>query len=160
MTGWSRLPALTLALCLTAAPAASQETVQVSVPGWISFDVFDVGASTTGSPEPTRVEFSGADLLPGNVVRISARAESGAFSTPAGGEIPAGLVSWRATGAAGGTVNDGMLDDTSYGLVFQSSAGATAGWVDLVWTLAPPGAEIDAGTHQIELRWKVESVVP
>lgn len=159
--GWPATLALGLiALWLTAAPAVPQETVQVAVPGWVSFDVFDVGASTTGSPEPTRVEFAGAELLPGNVLRISVRAESAAFASPAGGGVPVGLVSWRGAGAAGGTPSDGTLDDVTYGVVFQGSPGVTAGSVDLVWTLAPPGAAIDAGTHQVELRWRFESVVP
>lgn len=160
MIGWRRAWWPALALLLAATPAASQETVQVSVPGWVSFDVFDVSVSAAGSPEPTRVEFSGADLLPGNVLLVSVRAETAAFSSPSGGDIPVGRVLWHAAGSAGGTASDGTLDDVSFGVVFQGASGATAGWVDLVWTLAPPGAGIDAGTHQVTLRWRFESVVP
>lgn len=160
MNRWMRSGGAALALWLAAVPLTAQETVQVSVPGWMSFDVFDVSASTTGSPEPTRVEFSGADLHPGNVLRISVRAESASSSSPGGEAIPASRVSWRATGAAGGTASDGTLGDLAYGVVFQSSPGATAGWVDLVWTLAPPGSGVDAGTHEITLRWQFESIVP
>lgn len=149
-----------LALLLATVPAGAQETVQVSLPSWVSFDVFDVTRSTAGSPDPTRVELSSAELLPGKVLRVSVRSETAAFTAPSGPAMPAELVSWRAGGAVGGTGSDGTLDDAFYGLVFQGSSGATAGWIDLTWTLAPPGTGVRAGNHQLTLRWKVESLVP
>jgi hypothetical protein len=152
--------ACSLALLLVAASAGAQETARVTLPTWVTFDVFDVTAATTGSPNPTRVEFSEAQLLPGNVLRISVRAEAAAFSSPPGAAIPASSSSWTAAGAVGGTGSSGTLDDGFYTPVFQSSSGATAGSVDLTWTLAPLGSGVRAGSHQISLRWKVESVVP
>lgn len=150
-------------LLLMVAPtsaARAQETVEVSFPGWIAFDVFDVSRSTTGSPDPARVEFSTANLLPGNVLRIGVRAEASTFTPPSGNAIPASYVSWSPGGAIGGVGASGTLDASAYGLVFQSSSGAASGWVDLTWTLAAPGAGIRAGNHQLTIRWKVESIVP
>ena len=36
----------------------------------------------------------------------------------------------------------------------------TSGRVDLGWPLAAPGSGIRAGTHQLTIRWKVESITP
>jgi hypothetical protein len=44
--------------------------------------------------------------------------------------------------------------------VFQSDPARTSGHVDLAWTLAAPGSGIRAGTHQLTIRWKLESITP
>jgi hypothetical protein len=61
---------------------------------------------------------------------------------------------------AGGTGVNGIISASSYGLVFQSDPGSSSGHVDLAWALSAPGTGIRAGTHQLTLRWKVESITP
>lgn len=140
--------------------ADAQETVGVAVPSAVSFSVTDVSTNTTGSPSPATISFSNANLDPGKALRISVQADAPAFTPPAGPGIPASHVSWSTLGAAAGTGWNGTLSSTSYTLVFQSDPGPTSGHLDLEWTLAAPGGGIRAGTHQLTIRWKVESITP
>jgi hypothetical protein len=139
-------------------PGAAQEVVDVNAPGSLSFQVSDVGSSTAGTP--TTVSYTGAVLVPGRVLRISVKADSAVLTPPSGAAIPVSNISWTASNAQGGVGSAGTLSDTTWGQVFESSPSPIAGGVDLTWTLAAPGAGIRAGTHQLTLRWKFESVVP
>lgn len=149
-----------LALAAAAAPAAAQETVTVTVPVAVGFQVTDVSVSTPGSPAPTIVSYSDAQLVAGNALRISVKAESADFTPPSGTAIPASKVSWSASNAQGGAGSGGTLSDTTWGQVFQSAASPSSGGVDLTWTIAAPGAGIRAGSHHLTVRWKLESVIP
>jgi hypothetical protein len=55
---------------------------------------------------------------------------------------------------------NGTLTKTSYAVVFEGQPLAAAGGVDVAWTLAAPGSTVRAGTHQVTLRWKIESFIP
>jgi hypothetical protein len=154
---WALASAFGLAL---AGPGTAQEVANVNVPASLSFQVADVGASSTGAPLPTAVSYSAAQLVSGNVLRISVKAESAELTPPSGAGIPVSKVSWTASNAQGGVGSSGTLSDTTWGQVFESGLVPIAGGVDLTWTLAGPGAEIRAGSHQLTLRWKFESVVP
>ncbi len=44
--------------------------------------------------------------------------------------------------------------------VFQSDPATASGHVDLGSTLAAAGSGIDAGLHQLTIRWKIESITP
>lgn len=142
------------------ASADAQETVSIAVPSAVSFSVTDVSTNTTGSPSPATISFSNANLELGKALRVSVQADASAFTPPTGASIPASHVSWSTLGAAGGTGWNGTLSSTSYTLVFQSDPSPTSGHVDLEWTLAAPGSRIRAGTHQLAIRWKLESIVP
>jgi hypothetical protein len=150
----------TLAWAATCASAAAQETVNIVVPSAVSFPVTDVTQSTSGGPSPTTISFANANLKPGKALRVSVQADGAAFTPPSGPGIPTSNVSWTMVGAAGGTGWSGTLGSSSYALVFQSDPARTSGHVDLAWTLAPPGSGIRAGTHQLTIRWKLESITP
>jgi hypothetical protein len=159
-------PAARIAVLAVAAVTASvgsataQETVSITVPTAVSFQVMDVSRSTSGAPSPTTVSFSNANLILGKALRVSVRADSAGFTPPGGPSIPASNVSWTNLGAGGGTGWNGTLSSSSYALVFQSDPASTSGHVDLGWTLAAPGSGIRAGNHQLTLRWKLESISP
>lgn len=136
--------------------AEAQNTVTVTIPSWVSFSIFDVASATTGSPNPTRVSFSDASLASGSSLVISVRAEAASFTPPSGIGIPASNVSWSPTAWTGGGAAANTLT-TDYRQVFLGHLDVTSGWVDLKWTLATPGPDIGSGTHQLTLRWKVES---
>jgi hypothetical protein len=140
--------------------AAAQETVSITVPSTLSFQVTDVSRTTSGAPNPATISFSNATLIPGRALRISVQAGSAGFTSPSGPGIPASKVSWTNLGAGGGTGWNGTLGSSFYALVFQSDPARTSGHVDLGWTLAAPGSGIRAGDHQLTIRWKVESITP
>lgn len=140
--------------------AGAQETVSIAVPPAVSFSVTDVTRSTTGVPDPTRISFSMAALLPGKSLRVSVQADAANFTPPSGAGIPVAKVSWTISGASGGTGWNGALSSSSYALVFQSDPITVSGYVDLAWTLAAPGSGIRAGVHLLTVRWRVESITP
>jgi hypothetical protein len=148
------------ALTASAVSAAAQETVGITVPSTISFPVTDVTRSTPGTPNPATISFSNANLIPGKALRVSVQAGGAGFTPPSGSSIPASNVSWTNLGAGGGTGWNGTLGSSFYTLVFQSDPAGASGHVDLEWTLAAPGSGIRAGSHQLTIRWKVESISP
>lgn len=149
------------ALAATSANARAQETVAIVIPPAVNFSVTDVSRSTPGSPSPTTVSFSNASLSSGKAFRVSVQADASAFTPPSGRAIEATNVSWTILGAAGGTGWGGTLSATSFGLVYQSNPDPSSGHVDLAWALAAPGsAGLRAGTHQLTIRWKLESITP
>jgi hypothetical protein len=159
--GWPRIVMLSIAaLTASVVPAAAQETVSLTVPSIVSFDVIDVSRSTSGMPNPSTISFSNANLTVGKALRVSVRADAAVFTSPGGANIPAANVSWTASGFGGGLGSNGTLSSTSFTEVFRSSPATSSGQVDLAWTLAAPGSGIRAGQHQLTIRWKVESITP
>ena len=144
----------------TVAPAGAQETVSISVPVAISFPVTDVSRSTSGTPDVTTISFSNANLSLGKALRVSVQSDAAAFTLPSGPTISVSNVSWNNLGANGGIGWNGTLSSSSFALVFQSDPARTSGHVDLGWTLAAPGSGIRGGSHQLTIRWKVESITP
>jgi hypothetical protein len=140
--------------------ASAQETVSIAVPVAISFEVTDVSRSTSGTPSVTTVSFSNPNLSPGKALRVSVQSDAVAFTAPSGPSIPASNVSWSNLGASGGIGWNGTLGSSFYTLVYQSDPARTSGHVDLGWTLAAPASGIRAGSHQLTIRWKVESITP
>ena len=136
-------------------PGAAQETVSISVPMAVDFQVSDVSRSTSGTPDVTTINFS--DMTPGKALRVSVRADAAAFTPPSGPGIPASNVAWNSLGGLG---SDGTLSSSAYTLVYQSNPVATSGYIDLQWTLAAPGSGIRAGSHGLTIRWKLESITP
>jgi hypothetical protein len=119
----------------------------------------NVGASTTATPSLTSLTFSNRVLLPLHALRISVRAD-GNLTPPSGPSIPASNVSWTTANVSGGVATNGALSATAYNQVFESNVLALSGGCDLAWTLAAPGTPLRAGTHQVTLRWKLESIIP
>jgi hypothetical protein len=164
-TGSRRSPAVHIAVfmivaCAVAVSAAAQETVSITVPATVLFAVTDVTTPTTGKPSPVTLSYASAVLVAGKAFRVSVQADAASFTPPNGPGIPASTVSWTNMGASGGVGANGTLSSSSYTRVFQSDPASTSGHVDLAWTLAAPGSGIRAGTHQLTIRWKLESISP
>lgn len=154
-----RITVLTIAVSGAAVVSAgAQETASISVPLAISFPVTDVSRSTSATPNVTTISFSNANLNSGNALRVSVQSDAAAFTPPSGSSIPVANVSWNNLGTNGGV--GGTLSSSSFALVFQSEPGQSSGQVDLGWTLAAPGSGIRAGSHQLTIRWKLESIAP
>jgi hypothetical protein len=156
-----RIAALGMAaLAAVVPPAGAQETVTISVPLAVSFPVTDVSRVTSGTPGVTTMSFSNANLGAGKALRVSVQPDAAAFTAPGGPGIPASSVSWHNLGASGGFGTNGSLGAFTYVLVYQSDPSRTSGHVDLEWRLAAPGSGIHAGSHQLAIRWKIESIQP
>ena len=84
----------------TVVTAGAQETVGISVPLAVNFQVSDVSRSTSGTPSVTRLSFS-SENLNGKVLRVSVQADAAAFIPPSGPGIPVSNVSWTALGFDG-----------------------------------------------------------
>lgn len=138
--------------------ASAQETVDITVPASVSFQVRNVSETTSSDPS-TVLRFANAVLEPGRVIRISVRADTTAFSGPRG-SVPASSVSWTTSNAQGGFGSNGSLSASAYTEVFRSNVNATSGSIDLRWTLGPPGANVLASSYNLALRWNIESIAP
>ena len=140
-------------------PAAA-DGVTVSVPSFLSFNVWDVTRPTTGSPTVFHIAFSDAVLGAGESVRIGVQANASDFTPPAGPAIPTSLVSWSVTNPVNGTGAGGTLSADTCATVLLAAPDSTSGSADLTWTLAAPGPGIRAGNHALAVTWKIESVSP
>ena len=137
----------------------SLETARVTVPAFVQFQVTDVTTSTEALTGTTTLTYDTALLSIGHVLRISVKAD-GDLTPPGGSAIPASNISWQTSAVSNGIGINGVLSKTTYTQVFHGDAGVTSGSVDLVWTLSSPGSSIRAGTHEVTLRWKIESIMP
>lgn len=155
-----RLVALTLVLAASLASRPSfGESVTVSVPALLAFQVYDVHSSTPSSPSRVTVSFSGANVTLGNYLRVSVTADAASFSTPGGGvAIPASALSWTTSSAVGGTGSSGTLDSGAETTVFDSVVNPTAGSVDMAWTLSSLPTGVYAGDHELTVRYRFESL--
>jgi hypothetical protein len=152
---------IALIILAVAGSAAAQETVRVTLPAGVSFNVPDIANTVTGSPNPTGIRFNQATLLPNRGLRISVKADTPTFTPPNGTiKIPAANVSWTTSNPNKGVGANGTLSSTSYTMVFQGQANSNTGQIDVAWKLAPLPAGVHAGTHTLTMRWKVESIVP
>jgi hypothetical protein len=153
--------ALATAVVLMARPVQAQ-TVIVTVPAGASFNVNDVSASTTGTPNPVTVSYSVPLLFLSNQkLKISVRADSATFGGPGTTHIAASAVSWTTT-ASTGTPTDGTLSSAAYGQVYRSPGNLNAlstGSANVHWTLAPiVAAGLRSGIHTLTVRWKFEAI--
>jgi hypothetical protein len=146
-----------VALIVLIPAGARAQTVTVSVPASVTFNVTNVGVDTAGSPAPTRVTFSG--LLALNTLRISIKADAAAFTPPSPSSgIPASNVRWTTSNSSGGTGSNGSVSSAVWTQLFQSALLATSGGVDVTWTLGAPGGGIRAGNHTLTIRYKFEAM--
>jgi hypothetical protein len=149
-----------IALAISLAHPARADSVTVSIPSFLNFNITDVARSTTGSPSPFVVAFSNAVLNPGESVRISVEATAAQLTAPAGASIPVSNVSWTAANAVNGTGSGGTLRSDAYSQVLQGNPDAVSGSVNLTWSSAAPGSGVRAGSHTLGLSWKIEAVSP
>jgi hypothetical protein len=149
---------LALAAAAILLPAAAPaQTVTVTVPPSVTFNVTNVGVDTLGNPAPVRVSFSGVLLL--NVLRISIKADAPGFTPPSPSTaIPSSNVRWTTSNASGGAGSNGSVSSAVWTQLFQSTLLATSGRVDVTFRLGAPGGGIRAGTHTLTLRYKLEAM--
>ena len=140
-------------------PQLLPETVRITVPALVTFDVPNVTLSTDATSGVATVSFNLAVLNLGRGVRISVKAD-GDLTPPGGPAIPASNISWQTSNVSGGVGTNGVLSKTTYTQVFQGNVLTTSGRVDLTWRMSAPGTAVRAGTHQVLLRWRIESAVP
>ena len=143
-----------------AAPLWGQDLATVTVPAVVAFYVTDIGRSTpAAAPSTFEYLFAGA-VVGSRALAVSIRAESPAFSGPAGGSIAAERVSWATSHVAGGEGYAGTLSDVVFARVYEGGPGVTEGSVAVAWTLAPLPPPVRAGDFALTLRWKIEVITP
>jgi hypothetical protein len=144
-----------------ASTTAAQETVRITLPSSLAFNVTNISNTVTATPNPTTLRFQQAVLLPNRALRVSVRADTSTFTPPNGTtRIPAAYVSWTTSSPTRATGANGTLSSTAYTMVLQSQTNANNGNIDVTWKLAPLPAGVHAGNHTLTIRWKLESVVP
>lgn len=152
---------LLLVAAIAAAPClAAEETVSVTVGGSAAFHMTNVSQPKAAGTNPTLVRFQSANLASGRCLRISVRAQNSTWTAPSGNPIAATKVTWQANGAIGGTGYSGTLSATDFQIVYQSAPNPDSGGVDINWNLGAPGSSIRAGSHNLTLEWKFESIGP
>jgi hypothetical protein len=159
--GW-RLAAVvtaTLGALSHATGVEAQESVTMSVPAGVSFDVTDVARATPGSPDPTIVTFANGTWPPpnGRRFRISIQANAHDFTAPGGGAIPASYVSWTASSSSG-LASNGTLSASAYTQVFRTGPNTPDGSLRMTWTLQALDtiSNLRAGNHALTVRWRLE----
>jgi hypothetical protein len=152
----TRALAVTVLLLTCSVAASAQETVRISAPVAVLFQVADVSQSVTSAK--TTLTFDTATLVSGHALRISVKADDDLKI--AGASIAASKVSWTTSAVTHGVGVDGTLSAATFTEVYESKSGADTGKVSLQWTLAGSAGVQRAGTYQTTLRWKIESVVP
>lgn len=156
-------------LCLTVAlivlgpvragEAQVVESLRITAPALLTFDVTDIDVVTYATGGTFTVTFDQAVLRQGRAVRISVRGE-GDLTPPSGAPITATSLSWTTSGATNGVGVNGTLSKAQYRTVFEGNPAATTGRVDITWTLDLGNRNVRAGTHTGLLRWRVETFVP
>ena len=81
----------------------AQETVTVSIPHAIRYQVTNVSVVTTANAGTVTLSFQNAKLSAGKVLRISVRAKAANLAARSRSPIPSSKVSWTAGSASGGT---------------------------------------------------------
>ncbi len=156
----NRIAGTLAAVCLLLASARCiADSVDITLPGAVSFTIMDISQSTTGSPDPSAVSFTNYTPGTGTTLHISIQASTSDFTrpTPAGGAIPATSLSWSAGApTSGGSTFSGSLSALSYTEVYRG--GVASNSFNLTWTLAPLDPGVRAGTHTLTATWRIESL--
>ena len=143
---------------LICAGSVHADLVAIALPSSVAFTVTDVTQSTTGSPNPFVINFSGLAIPNIQKFTISVRANAANFTPPSGAGIPASNVSWTTSGILNGTGFSGTLSSSAYTVIYQSNLLVTLGHINVTWYLAAPGAGIRAGNHTLTLTYKLEGL--
>jgi hypothetical protein len=93
------------------------------------------------------------------VLRLSVKADSDLTHSD-GGSAPAGTISWRTSSASNGVGVNGTISKSVYTQLFRSNPAARSGSISVTWSITLSGDAVRAGTHQVALRWRVDTVVP
>jgi len=136
-----------------------QEAARVLVPPLILFEVHDPHATTEAVTGSTTIGFDDAVVAAGRVLRISVKAD-GELTRADGTAAPGATISWKTSGASNGVGVNGTLTRSAYTQVFQGNLAARSGSVGVTWSIAFSGTAVRAGTHQVALRWRIDTIVP
>jgi hypothetical protein len=147
------------AACLMLACAACRaDSVNIVLPGSVTFIVTDITQSTPGLPSPCTISYS--DYVPGtgSKLRIGLQAQTADFVRPTedGSAIPSLNLSW--TGGLpvnGGVTDSGQLLYADVGQVYEGTAASNT--FDVTFVLAPLDPGVRAGSHTLTATWRVES---
>lgn len=144
----------------TSVSATVSEQARVAVPPSITFNVTDIGSSTSaGAATVTVTQIVLASAT--KQLRLSLQANAAAFTPPEPGAVTwsAGDVTWNAASWTNATGAAGTLSNSSYGTVATCAANATGCSTSaLIFTLAPKTSVQRAGTHSLTVTWKIESI--
>ncbi len=163
------LPAASTAQTTVALPDTSQTTTvsvnvseqaRVIVPTGITFNVTNIGASTSANPASVTVDRIVLATAT-KQLKLSLQANSASFTPPVGGATTwaATDLSWNAPSWTNATGSTSTLSSTSYNAVATCNADATScSTPGLVFTLAPNTAVQRSGTHTLVVTWKFESM--
>jgi hypothetical protein len=150
---------LVLAVIAGTAATADAQTIKVTVPAGVSFNVVDVSSATTGAPV-TQVSWSNPSGFGNQGMRVLVQAVSANFAGPGTTRIPASKVSWTAT-ASNGTPSNGTLSAAAFTLMYVSPTklkSTDTGTIGQTWTLAPVAAVgLRSGAHTVTVRWRFEA---
>jgi len=140
--------------------SAREETVDITLPANVSFEVVDVNEDTDA--DSVNLSYINARLRMSNYLAISIKANTANFARPAnaGESIAASSVSWTTSNAQGGSGVNGTLSSVIYNLVYESTSYPEDGSLLINFKLAAPGSGIRAGEHTLICTWKIESLTP
>ena len=126
------------------------DSVDITLPSAVSFNVTDVNQNSASIPNPTPFSYSN---FTGSYITISIIANAPNFTRPVedGGFIPASKVFCRADQ---GVFDGDYLSSTYYIYVFMYDE---PGDYNFFFTLDPPGTAVRGGAHTLTATWKVES---
>lgn len=145
-------------LMIAAAGQSFSTTANVTLPSALTFNVTNVNAATTGTPNPCTASYD-TELPGSDEVWISIQADAANFTRPGagGGSIPASSVTWTVV-ATHGVGPSGTLSNTYNWTVLESESIYTNGSAAVTFTLAAPGTGVRAGTHTLSCTWKVAAL--
>ena len=137
----------------TSVAATATNNITVTLPSGVGFAI-GVTSPITGSPDPTTISFSSAQISGTQHVRISVTADTTSFTQGAG---PASSVTWTTANAVNGTGSSGTLSNGAYTVVYSGTAGKTSGSLDIHWSFVRPSPP-PAYTHSaaLTLRWRLD----
>ena len=143
----------------TTITASVSEQASITLPSSMTFNVTNVGASTT-----TTAAFSIANIVTATALkqlRISVQANAANFTPPVAGATTwaASHVSWAAGSWTNATGSSGTLSNASYTVVTLGTANVgSLSVAALSFTLAANSSVVRSGNHTLVVTWKVESL--
>ena len=143
----------------TTITAAVSEQATITLPSSITFNVTNVGVSTTAN-----AAFSVANIVTATALkqlRISVQANAASFTPPVAGAATwtASNVSWTAGSWTNATGSAGTLSNSAYTVVALGTANVgSLSAAAVSFTLASNASVIRSGNHTLVVTWKVESL--
>jgi hypothetical protein len=147
-------------LAIAGAPgAAGAQTVKVTVPAGVSFNVIDAASSTNGTSGTTLSWSNPQGFNNPDHLRVLIRAATANFAGPGSTHPAASKVSWTTT-ASSGTPSNGTMSSAAFTVVWLSATklkNVDSGTISQTWTLAPIyAAGLRSGTHTLSVTWRFE----